>query len=270
MELDEIRKRWKSRSRDGHKAARHIWDSVADYYVQRELPQWQNDDFLRLLDDVVLFAPAMKSLDIGCGAGDYSIRLAHKVKQACGTDLAPAMIEAARKKASLYHAANTNFICADWATFDIDQAGWRGAYDLVFAHMTPAIDSAAALEKLIACSRQYCFLTKPTRRTDSVFDAIKQQLGLPVGSEFAKHIREAFDLVWQLGACPQLSYRQDVWQFENSLEEAWAWYTGKLKTQRRINPDEEALVREYLRKIAVDGRVQEETRTTIVTMYWKV
>ena len=270
MELDEIRKRWKSRSRDGHKAAKNIWDSVADYYAERELPQWQNDDFLRLLDDTVLFSTEMKSLDIGCGAGDYSIRLAPKVKQACGTDLAPAMIKAARKKAALYHAPNTSFICADWSFFDIDQAGWRGAYDLVFAHMTPAIDSAAALEKMMACSRRYCFLTKPTRRSDSVLDAIKRQLGLPGGSEFDKHIGEAFELIWQMGACPQLSYRQDIWQFENSLEEAWAWYTGKIKTQRQITSAEEALIREYLRKIAVDGRIQEETKTTIVTMYWQV
>ena len=122
-------------------------------------------------------------------------------------------------------------------------------------------------------TREYIELENNGADTDTLEQLGAGKLNLATHKGDVEHgsvMGEAFELVWQMGACPQLSYRQDIWQFENSLEEAWAWYTGKIKTQRQITSAEEALVREYLKKIAVDGRIQEETKTTIVTMYWQV
>lgn len=269
MEIKEIREKWMSNPAGKQEYARHFWDSVADYYEDRELPFWQSNDFLKLLANKVSFTSSLHSLDIGCGAGDYSMVIAPKVKMAVGTDLSPAMIEAAKKKSQEHRVKNAEFICADWSCLDLDALGWRKAFDLVFAHMTPAIDSAAMLEKMMACSKNHCFLTKPTRRQESVLDPIKKILGLGSGSPFDTHIAEAFELVWHLGACPEFFYWQDTWEFDHSLEEACAWYSAKIRTQHEIGAAEEKAIRTYLTSISIDGRIKEETKSTIVTMYWK-
>jgi SAM-dependent methyltransferases related to tRNA (uracil-5-)-methyltransferase len=270
MEIKEIRNKWKSSGLENHEAAASFWDSAAAGYENKELPSWQSNEFLRLLAAKVSFPSAKKSLDVGCGAGNYSLALAPKLKAVIGVDLSPAMIEAAQKKAKEHDIKNAEFICADWSLLDIEAIGWQHAFDIVFAHMTPAIDSAAALEKMMACSKKHCFLTKAAKRQDSVLDPLKRQLGLAPGSVFDEHIGEVFELVWRLGGCPEFFYRHDSWAVEHPLEEAFVWYRAKLKTQKKIGSGEEQVIRDYLEKIAVDGRVKEETRTMIVTMYWQV
>ena len=270
MEIEEIRTKWKSSGREDHEAAASFWDSAAAGYAGKELPSWQTNPLLRLLADKVSFPLAGKVLDVGCGAGNYALALAPQVTAAVGVDLSPAMLAAAEKKAKEHKIRNAEFICADWSLLDSEALGWQQAFAVVFAHMTPAIDGAAALEKLMACSQKHCFLTKAAKRQDSVLDPLKLRLGLPAGSAFDEHIGEAFELVWRLGGCPEFFYRHDNWAVEHSLEEACIWYGAKLKTQKKIGRGEAQILREYLEEIAVDGRVREETRTMIVTMYWQV
>lgn len=270
MEIEEIRTKWKSSGREDHEAAAAFWDSAAAGYAGQELPSWQSNELLRLLAAKVSFPLAGKVLDVGCGAGKYSLALAPRVTAAVGVDLSPAMIEAAKKKAEAHDSKNVEFICADWSLLDSEALGWQHAFAVVFAHMTPAIDSAAALEKMMACSKKHCFLTKAAKRQDSVLDPLKRRLGLVAGSVFDEHIGEAFELVWRRGGCPEFFYRHDSWAVEHSLEEACVWYGAKLKTQKKIGSGEAQIIRDYLKEIAVDGRVREETRTMIVTMYWQV
>lgn len=69
---------------------------------------------------------------------------------------------------------NVDFYCDDWHSFDIEAAGYLHRFDLVFAHMTPAIQSAATFEKLSKASKGWGVLTKPIRRIDPVSDAVKE------------------------------------------------------------------------------------------------
>ena len=49
---------------------------------------------------------------------------------------------------------------------EIEKMGFLKNFDLVFAHMTPAIADYYTLEKMCNCSRNKCFLVKPSRRND--------------------------------------------------------------------------------------------------------
>ena len=165
MEIKEIRNKWKSSGVENHEAAASFWDRAAAGYEDKELPSWQSNELLRLLAAKVEFPLDGKALDVGCGAGNYSLALAPKLKAVTGVDLSPAMIGGAQKKAKEHNIRNAEFICADWSLLDTEALGWQHAFDIVFAHMTPAIDSAAALEKMMACSKKHCFLTKAGKTT---------------------------------------------------------------------------------------------------------
>lgn len=54
----------------------------------------------RILDLVVPKGRALDALDVGCGTGFLSLELAGRGHRVTGVDLAPAMLEAARRKAS--------------------------------------------------------------------------------------------------------------------------------------------------------------------------
>ncbi|HEY2397631.1 MAG TPA: class I SAM-dependent methyltransferase [Solirubrobacteraceae bacterium] len=80
-----------------------------------------------------LFGPArgQRVLDIGCGFGDATLRIAEAVGsggEAVGVDVSPRFIEAARADAREARAANVSFAVADVQT---DRLG--GPYDLAFS-----------------------------------------------------------------------------------------------------------------------------------------
>ena len=56
--------------------------------------------------------------------------------------------------------------------------GFLKNFDLVFAHMTPAVADYHTLEKMCNCSKNKCFLVKPSRRSDMVLDGAFQAAGI--------------------------------------------------------------------------------------------
>ena len=57
------------------------------------------------------------------------------------------MIDAAERKAKAGGCTNAEFFALDWAAADIDERGWRENFDIVIAHMTPAVCDYASMEK---------------------------------------------------------------------------------------------------------------------------
>lgn len=78
-----------------------------------------------------LFPKGARVLDVGCGFGDSTIRIAREVGPegtAVGTDCAPNFISASEQDARAAGAANASFFCADAQYEDL-----RGPYDHAFA-----------------------------------------------------------------------------------------------------------------------------------------
>ena len=70
-------------------------------------------------------------LDIGCGFGDSTVRLAELVGSggaAVGVDCAENFVDAARKRARARHAEQASFVCAD-----VEVAALGGPYDAAYA-----------------------------------------------------------------------------------------------------------------------------------------
>jgi len=269
--LEKLKELWTGLSGKTHATQVEIWDRVAGEYVTHEPPDFENNTFLQRIDEVASPDPSMSSLDIGCGGGRYSLALAPRVGLAAGVDISPKMLEYATAEAAARGIENVDFRCLDWAEADIDALGFRGRFDIVFAHNTPAVLDFCTFDKMNACSKKFCFLSRAGRRNDAVQDRAFEIVGIdPDNKRHDDQIAYMFDYLWYSGYRPQFSYADQVWTDTRSVEDMAAWCVNRAKLRRGLSPSDEEKIREFLESIAVDGRVRETIESTDVTVWWQI
>lgn len=268
MEIETIKEMWVNNLDRDIDASVKAWDSVATEAVYNKIPVLYADPFFRFLTDKITLTKEMTSFDIGCGAGVYTTALAPHIKKAVGVDFSPKMISLAKNLAAEQQAANAEFLCENWYTYDITPL--EKQFDIVFAHMTPAIVDFSTFEKMIRCSKKYCLIENATRRTDREMDALREKCGFSAAPEKEDSFPFMFHTLWAMGFSPQLSYRNEVWQSERTVADAKTWYLGRLKGFSPLTAENEAVVVDYLQSQAVDGKIKEHIETTIVSMFWEV
>ena len=267
MELERLRKEWVRREGnvDTQIAA---WESTAEDYIFDANTTFEHDPFLRFIERKVDLTKDMLTLDVGCGAGAYSVALAERVGKADGCDLTPKMIELGRAYASERGIDNLELWVENWHEGDVSRL--KGAYDLVFAHTTPAVCDLETLEKMISCSRKHCFLSTCARRRDLVYDECLRLAGVN-RTTYDDDIVLTFNALWALGYSPEMGYDLHVWKSQRSVDDTLEWFCNRLASYR--DPGEEALdrIRTYVASLADDdGMVHEEIETTLVHYYWQV
>ncbi len=223
--LKELRNRWRSEM-VSEQSNISFWRDMAKRFGKFSLPRWDKDGFLRLPDASVDFDREMRVMDIGCGTGTYTIPLSERVKEVIAIDISPEMLDYARANATRNHRNNIVFACVDWTKVELIEKGWEKRFDLVIAHNTPAIADTPAFEKMIASSKKYCFLAKPTRRNNSVTDKLSELLG---HSEDKNRVDEsmmiAFAILWYRGLLPEIHHFRTQWGMKKTLDEAIEFVT---------------------------------------------
>lgn len=270
MEKGEILTQWKSR-RKNKQADVALWNSMAEGFGRDELPQFSADSFLQLLQERGMFDSRSEVLDVGCGTGSYALALAGRCNQVTGVDFSPEMIRIAGEKAAEHSVSNVVFRCGDWAELELESLGSEGRFDLVFAHMTPAVQSADTFLKLSGASRGWCAVSKPTHRTDPVSDAVRELVGITGPRETGdQDICYAFSLLWQDGLLPELRYERQHWHMRKTPQEAAGLYVNRMKTERDLSDEEEQRILRYLKSIEQNGMVCEDVDTIVTTIFWHV
>jgi SAM-dependent methyltransferase len=83
-------------------------------------------------------------LDVGCGTGMYTLRLAKEARHVTGLDISAEMLAINQADALKERIENIDFVNSDWLDFKP-----RRDYDLVFCSMTPALQSLEGKLKLL-------------------------------------------------------------------------------------------------------------------------
>lgn len=259
---------WRPKQREAQ-ANVAMWDSMAESFRKNPLPSFDGNPFLMLLGANGMIAPNARVLDVGCGTGNYALALAGRCDEIVGVDISPRMIALARSRAESENIGNAAFICLDWAESDIAALGFEKAFDLSFAHMTPAIADAASFRKLERTSKAWCAMAKPIRRVDPVSDEAKRLVGIVDRKESAdSDVLKAFSILYLDGKEPRIEYRRERWSMRKTMDEARGLYLNRIRTYRTLTEDEEKALEGYLESIAEDGIVAEDVDTTIATLYW--
>jgi SAM-dependent methyltransferase len=188
--------------------------SGSDYWNRRAArftAQTQEGDAVEQIMKVVHLLghkDAMKKdsrvLDIGSGPGNYAVPIARRVHQVVALDPAEEMLKKLAKRAA--EADLTNIVTAHqaWEDVDLDQAGWRGAFDIVLALMAPPFNGAANLKKMLAACRGVFLGGGYLRRDDPVLRELWQELGLGEMPDFCPDPFYAYHWLYASGYYPDL------------------------------------------------------------------
>jgi ubiquinone/menaquinone biosynthesis C-methylase UbiE len=109
-------------------AATRFWDRIAERYAADPIKDMAG--YGRTLErTAALLKPADSVVEIGCGTGTTALRLAPSVSRIIASDVSPAMIAIARKKAEAQGCANVTFE----ARAAEERGGPAGLHDAVLA-----------------------------------------------------------------------------------------------------------------------------------------
>lgn len=270
MNLDYIREQWQG-NRKNKLSTIALWDSVADDYLKKAEPSWSDNFALSKVKEYDMISKDSIVLDVGCGVGRYSFPLARKSDNVIGIDISSKMIDNAIIKAKEREVNNIEFEVVDWHQLDLEQKGWKNKFDLVFCHMSPAIQSLGTFEKLIDATKGWCVYCKPTRRTDSISDIIREKCGVAKKkSNFDEEFIYAFETLWIKGYFPKVDYQERIWDNKRNIIEAQDYYLNRIKESNEITSDQEDLIKEYIQSIAYNGIVKEHIVTTVAMLYWHI
>lgn len=271
MDLSELRRVWKTQNAGNREAVASLWNGMAPKFGRKAGLRFADNAFLQLMDRRGLLRPEASVLDVGCGTGAYLLAAAPRIQWGVGCDIAEDMLSIGRAQAEERGIRNAEFRCLDWRTADIDALGWRGAFDVVFAHMTPAVCDYETLDKLVLCARGHCLMKKPARRTDRVLDGGMDVLGLrrrDQGSD--ESMQYIFCYLWNKGFEPAFHYERHGSESLVRVEEAVTEVLRWARLQRETTPADEEKLMQYFTGIAESGMVREQVNATTVTIDWAV
>ena len=268
-DLDILRKQW-VQNRDPETQI-HMWNQSAPNYEKKEIPSLSEDDFLHLIAQQVNLNREMKCLDIGCGAGIYSLALAPYVHSVLGVDISPEMIAACNRKVAAAGYENASFSCVDWDTLDLKKDGFYHCFDLVFARMTPAICDYDSFEKMVNCSRRYGFLESNIKRQDAGMDHALSLIHIRSDEKPQDEKLNNCRLYLELhGIRSQVFYRQEIWKPVRTVETAISWCLDRAKLSRPITDEDRTIIRNHFTSIAEDGMIRDTVHTTVATLFWEI
>lgn len=269
MDLGFVKEKWVDfMNRDPEKNI-ESWNSVAQEYTEDPHINFNEDGFLRFLDTKLEWNRDMRVLDVGCGAGAYTLEIAQRTGWITGTDFSPVMLQKGREAADRRNIRNCEFVEADWMRADGTVFGTD--YDLVYAHTTPAVGDYDSMAKLMHASRRYCCVCRPARRKDVVFDRMKELVGLSdaVNEKNDDTISYMFDMVWGMGYNPDIHYLHSARPSRKKLEDAVRFYVGRIQAMSPVSEAEEHKMKEMLEKMSTDGFITETTEATQVILFWE-
>ncbi|MBP2134029.1 SAM-dependent methyltransferase [Methanomicrobium sp. W14] len=143
-----------------------LWNRRADGFAKKLKPANRRERMqiiFEMLDEVGFNADGAKVLDIGCGPGAISIPLAKAGADVTAVDISPKILGYIASNAKEEGVSMKTVECS-WWTADIDELGFRNNFDLVINSMTPAVKDFETFDRMVACSRKYCFYGHFIRR----------------------------------------------------------------------------------------------------------
>ncbi len=200
-------------------------------------------------------------IDIGCGTGVYTLRIAPLATHVDALDASEGMLEILRQDAQKLHLKNITIFHTPWNTFFPS----KDAYDMALCTMSPALSEAQDFMKMTQCAKTKVYLGWAGRRSSQILEALFQAHHLtyshPNGAgKLARWLEEqkiAYTLI------PFDEDRETTKDFDTALQ-SFIWHLEV----RGVTPDKqkvEAVLRQYCDN---DGTITEKMKNKMNLILW--
>ena len=202
------------KDRPDHSAKK--WDQRAEAWEKERREKQKGEARVRsavaYLEEQGLLQPDFHVADVGCGPGRFAVAFARRVRWVTGFDLSPRMIHYGLEYARREGVANLTLQALDFQTLEVEAAGLRRAFDLVFSSLTPAVHGQAGLEKMMDMSRAYCCNITHLYHRNSICRQLQEEVfGIPPVSPWGgRWFYSLFNLLLLRGYLPQTSYDRQL------------------------------------------------------------
>lgn len=251
---------WNKRSRDFGKDG------------DEERQKKKNKDFFDILEEAGFSPDGASVLDIGCGPGSLSIPLAQAGAHITALDISQGMLNRLRETAE-QKDLSISTVETSWWTADIDQLGFRNKFDLVIASKTPSIRDVETFNRMMACSRNYCYYSgfirkDPPKIPAEVYVHILKEV--PGMNSFASAFIYPFMYLYSLGIHPITKFSHRSMKYDEPWSEAADKAIDSLKTSRDLSDNIKRQINEYYKKISPNGMYNSDYEMFSGMMVWKI
>jgi len=247
-------------------------------HVKDKRGQKRSREIIGLLETAGFKANGARVLDIGCGPGTLSIPLARMGADVTSLDIAPGMLEELRKYAKEEKLSVHPMECS-WWTADIDKLGFRKKFDLVLASMTPGVKDAETLDRMMACSKKYCYYSHflgggPHGANPEIRKILEGESGSrkrrPNGHGHGPGIAYPFMYVYALGYHPLVRFSHNRWKMEADWKEAAERTIGFLEHGDSCDAAAKKKILAYYKANAKDGKFTTQSEMYTGMLVWNI
>jgi SAM-dependent methyltransferase len=253
------------------------WDRRAEGYArQSESPEsraWRSE-ILRWLAARGALESRFRVLDIGAGPGNFALHLAARVRQVTALEPAPGMAAILRRRKEARDLRNLRVVERGWGEVRLEREGWAGAFDLVFASMSPGVDGPEALERMLGASRRFCYLSGWSGGLWGQWGLARRELWPILFAEqlgpYPNDVLYAFGLLYARGLRPELRFRWQESRHDLSREEAEEELGRLFERYTPLTPAVRRRIAEYVHERTRGGRFRQAAGQCQGFLLWEV
>jgi len=255
---------------------RHLqrWDKMAKGFSERtsevEVTQRKQRIIKWLKDEGVLTKDA-KVLDIGAGPGNWALSFAQEVAHVTALEPSKEMVMLLKQRMDQNNMNNITVDQRTWESINIQEDQYDKAFDLVFASMTPGINSPETLTKMIGASKKFCYLSCFSGQgwRESYAQLWHDIVGKPLGPN-PGDIIYPFTVIYGMGYKPHLHFEQWMHVREDTVDRAIEEVLYFFEDYIDITDAIKNQVTETIIKQSTDGIYRIEKVVSQGIMLWQV
>lgn len=225
-----------------------------------ESKQQRVDEVFGMLSEAGFKVEGARILDIGCGPGAVAIPFAQAGAIVTSVDISSTALERLRSEARGKGLSIETIECS-WWTADIDKLGFRNKFDLVFASSTPAVKDSADFDRMMSCSRNFCYYSFHLQSgppSNAYHQEILQKIPikeLPRNSSGKGSLFiNGFMYLYLSGYRPLIRIKHNPRDVVMDWEEAADDTLKFLESTEPCSPDIKFKLHEYFKSAAVEGK----------------
>jgi SAM-dependent methyltransferase len=255
------------------------WDQMGTGKLKMKMDHKKHkriEGIFDILNEAGFKMKGARILDIGSGPGAFSIPFAKAGAKVTALDISSTALERLQADAKK-EGVSIETVESSWWSADIDKLGLRNKFDLVFVTSTPAIKDAECMNRMISCSKKYCYYSFFIRHIghtpwhyEEVLEKIFKKESFPNAPGKGSVFVNIFMYLYLLGYRPLIRVIHNRRNTEIAWEEAADAMIKFFEKTSLCPASTRKKIREYYKTSAQKGKYKEHLDGYTGMMVWKV